>query len=85
MKKNGLSFGQKTTLAQRLPDDYEEKIFRFHRYTIDRRREHNYPLHLIINMDEIPRTIDMLPNRTINSIGEKTVKIRTTGNEKSFA
>ena len=26
MKRNGLSLRQKTTLAQRLPDDYEEKI-----------------------------------------------------------
>ena len=34
-------------------------------------------------MDETPLTFDMPPNRTINSIGEKTVKIRTMGNEKN--
>ena len=83
MKRKGLSLRQKTTLAQRLPDDYEEKIVRFHRYIIDRRKEHNYPLHLIANMDKTPLTFDMPPNRTINSIAEKTVKIRTTGNEKN--
>ena len=83
MKRNGLSLRQKTTLAQRLPDDYEEKIVRFHRYIIDRRNEHNYLLHLTANMDETPLTFDMPPNRTINSIGEKTVKIRPTGNEKN--
>jgi len=39
-------------LAQRLPADYEEKIVRFHRFIIDHRKEHSYPLHLIANMDE---------------------------------
>ena len=83
MKRNGLSHRQKTALAQRLPDDYEEKIVRFHRYIIDRRKEHNFPLHLIANMDETALTFDMPPNRTVNNTGEKTIKIRTTGNEKN--
>ena len=82
MKRNGLSLRQKTTLAQRLPDDYEE-IIRFHRFVIHHRKQHNYPLHLIANMDETPLTFDMPPNRTINNTGEKTVKIRTTGNKKN--
>ena len=34
-------------------------------------------------MDETPLTFDMPPNQTINNTGEKTVKIRTTGNEKN--
>ena len=84
MKRNNLSLRQKTTLAQRLPDDYEEKIVRFHRFIIDLRKEDSYPLHFIANMDETPLTFDMPPNRTINSTGEKTVKIRTTGNEKNL-
>ena len=50
---------------------------------VDRRKEHNYPLHLIANMDETPLTFDMPPNPTIISIGEMTLKIRTTGNEKN--
>ena len=83
MKRNSLSLRQKITLAQRLPDDYEEKIVQFHRYIIDRRKKHNYPLHLIANMDETPLTFDMPPNLTINSIGEKTVVIPPTGNEKN--
>ena len=82
MKRNGLSLRQKTT-AQRLPDDYKEKIVRFHRYIIDRSREHNFPLHLIANMDETPLTFDMPPNRTVNNTGKKTIKIRTMGIEKN--
>ena len=73
---------QKTTLAQHLPADYE-KIVTFHRFIIGRRKEHSYPLHLIANMDETPLTFEMPPNRMINNTGEKTIKIRTTGNEKN--
>lgn len=83
MKRNALSLRQKTTLAQCLPADHEEKIVRFHRFMIDRRKEHSYPLHLIANMDETPLTFDMPPNHTISNTGEKTIKIRTTGNEKN--
>lgn len=75
IKQNGLSLRQKTTLAQRLPDDYEEKMVRFHRFVINLRKEYNYPLHVIANMDETPLTFDMLPNHTINEKGEKTIKI----------
>ena len=82
MKRNGLSLRQKT-LAQHLPDDYEEKIVQFDRFIIDLHKKHGYPLHLIANMDETPLTFDMPPNRTINNTGEKTIKIRTTGNKKN--
>ena len=58
-------------------------IVQFHRFIISRRKEHSYPLHLIANMDETPLTFDMPPNRTVNNTGEKTIKIRTTGNEKN--
>ena len=64
MKRKNLSLRQKTTLAQRLPDDYEEKIVRFHCFIIDRRKEKGYPLHFIANMDETPLTFNMPPNRT---------------------
>ena len=34
-------------------------------------------------MDEVPVQFDMPSNRTVNAVGDKTVKIRTTGNEKN--
>lgn len=42
-----------------------------------------YLLHVIANMDEMSLTFDMPPNRTINNLGEKTIKICTTVNEKN--
>ena len=83
MKRNDLLLRQRTTVAQRLPDDYEEKIVRFHHFVINLRKDYNYPLHVIANMEETPLTFDMPPNRTINDKGEKTIKIQTTGNEKN--
>lgn len=83
MKRNALSLRQKTTLARGLPADYDKKIVRFHCFIIDRRKEHGYSLHLLANMDETPLTFDMPPNCTINNMGEKTIKIRPTGNEKN--
>jgi len=82
-KRNGLSLRQKTTLTQHHPCDYEEKIVQFHQFVIRQRRAHSYPLHLVANMDESPIQFDMPSNRTVSTIGKKTVKIRTTGNEKN--
>ena len=83
MKINGLPLRQKTALAQHLPSDYEEKIVQFQHFIIKQRRAHSYPLHLMANMDESPIQFDMPSTRTVSKTGEKTVKIRTTGNEKN--
>lgn len=72
MKRNGLSLWQKTTLAQQLSSDCEEKIVWFHRYIIDLRKQYSYPLHVIANMDKTPLTFDMLQAETDgNLIKEK--------------
>ena len=42
LNRNGLGFRRKTTVAQWLPGDYEEKVVNFHRYVINLRREHSY-------------------------------------------
>ena len=72
MKRNGLSLRQKTTLAQRLPPDYEEKIMQFQQFIIKQRTAHSYPLHLVANMDESPIQFDMPLNRTVSKTGKKT-------------
>ena len=41
MKRNSLLLWQKITMAQWLPDDYKEKIIWFHRFIINRHKEHN--------------------------------------------
>ena len=52
MSHHNLVNRQKTTVAQRLPDDYMEQQNQFLSYVLFRRKEHEYPLSLIANMDE---------------------------------
>ena len=70
MKRNGLSLRLKTTLAQRLSSDYEEKIVQFQCFIIKQQRAHSCPLHLMANMDESPIQFDMPSTRTVS----KTVR-----------
>ena len=54
----------KTTLAQCLPTDMEDKILTFHRFVITARRRCEYPLSHIINMDETPMQFELPATRT---------------------
>ena len=40
MKRHDLSVRRKTTVAQKLPEEHEEKVVNFHRYIIKERKEH---------------------------------------------
>ena len=83
MKRFDLSLRRRTTLAQKLPRDFEEKLLSFQRHIISLRKKYNYALHVICNADQTPVYFDMPTNVTVNKKGEKSVLIRTTGNEKS--
>ena len=82
MKRKGLVIRQKTKIAQRLPQVFEDKIIKFHRMMIRMRQTNKYEMQQIGNMDETPMNFDMPPSRTVNPVGEKTIMIKTTGNEK---
>ena len=47
-----------------------------------RREEDEFDDNLIINMDETPVYFDLVPSKTVNQRGSKSVLIRTTGSEK---
>ena len=74
---------QKTKISQRLPDDLEEKITSFQSFVIRARRSKNYSLVNIGNMDETPVWFDMPTSKTVDSVGAKTVLLKTTGHEKT--
>ena len=46
------------------------------------RKKNKYDLQQIGNMDETPMNFDMPPSHTVNTVGEKSIGIKTTGNEK---
>ena len=83
MKRRCLVIRQKTKVAQRLPHEFEEKIMSFQRMMIRMRQENEYEMQHIGNMDETPMNFDMPPSRTVHPVGEKTILIKTTGNEKN--
>lgn len=82
MRRNDLSIRRRTTLCQRLPTDYEEKVVSFHRHVIEKRKAMAYLLSQIGNADQTPVNFDMPPNLTVDKKGATSVTIRTAGCEK---
>ena len=83
MSRFSLSTRRRTTVAQNLPEDLVEKQQQFLSFILFRRREHNYPLKYIANLDETSVTFDLPSTTTVDKRGTKTVSIRTTGHERS--
>ena len=83
LKRNDLVIQQKTKIAQKLPEDLEDKVTSFQRFVIKMREKEEYELSQIGNMDETPVWFDMPTSKTVTSKGEKTVLVKTTGHEKS--
>ena len=83
MKRKNLVLRQKTKIAQRLPQEFEEQIISFQKMIIRMRKKNKYDMQQIGNMDETPMNFDMPPSRTVNTAGEKSILIKTTGNEKN--
>jgi hypothetical protein len=83
MKRFDLSLRRKTKISQKLPKDTNAKLEEFRRFIIRLRTQYNFDLNSIFNMDETPVWFDMAGNMTINNKGDKTVHIRTTGNDKN--
>ena len=83
MKKHRLSWKRRTRISQKLPAQTEELLSQFRQFIIQLRTEKCFELCNILNMDETPVWFDMAGNFTIDQKGEKTIHIRSTGNEKN--
>ena len=81
-KRHAVSFRTKTTLAQRLPQDLEEKTIQFHRFVIAARQRHGYSVSRIFNMDETPMRFELPSSRTLEFSGSRTVPVKSCGAEK---
>lgn len=77
MKRQGFSIRRRTTLCQRLPDAYEEKLLSFQRYVIDLRKRHDYLYSQIGNADQTPVYFEMPLDTTLQQKGSKSVSILT--------
>ena len=83
MKRKNLCIRTRTTLAQQLPADHNEKITLFRRFVREQIDKHKLTSDNIVNMDEVPLTFDIPMNRTVDVQGSSSITIRTTGHEKS--
>ena len=83
MRRNGLCMRIKTTIAQKLPHEYERKIIEFHKYAINMRKKLCFEIGQLGNMNEVPLTFDVPLNKTVDVKGAKTIMIKTSGNEKT--
>ena len=81
-KRHAMSFRTKTTLAQRLPQDLEEKTIQFHRFVIAAQQRHGYLLSRIFNMDETPMRFELPSSRTLEFSGSRTVPVKSCGAKK---
>lgn len=82
MRRNGFSLRRRTTICQKLPGDFDDKLIAFQKYVLGLRRENDYGLGQIGNADETPVFFDMPRAYTVNEVGAREVKVRTTGYEK---
>ncbi|CAG8838866.1 32463_t:CDS:2, partial [Gigaspora margarita] len=83
MKRNNLALQHCTKTSQKLPEQTQLLLEKFYQFIDDLRCEKSFKLSNIFNMDEMPVWYDMAGNITVNPKGEKTVHIRSTGNEKN--
>lgn len=83
MKRNQLSVRTRTTVGQRLSDNWEQKLRDFQEFASKEVAALNLSPASIINMDEVPMTFDIPATRTVSETGVKTVKVTTTGHERT--
>ena len=65
MDRFGFSIRRRTTIAQKFPQDYEEKLIKFQCYMLAKWKEHDFDLKYIGNVDQTPLTVDSVTNSTV--------------------
>ena len=83
LKRNNLTIRKRTTASQKTPDQLIPKLVSFVLHIRALRLRFDYPLPSIGAMDETAVWVDMLAETTVESVGSKSVGIKTTGNQKS--
>lgn len=83
-RHHAISMRTKTSLAQRLPADMEEKA-EFHWFVLRAQRCCDYDFSRILNMDETPMRFELPATRTLEFRGSQTVPIVSCrGDKQSF-
>ncbi|KAL1480024.1 hypothetical protein MTO96_051384 [Rhipicephalus appendiculatus] len=83
MKRQELSIRLRTTICQRLPASYEEKLLKYQRYVIGLKKQHDYIFSQIGNADETPVYSEMPLDTTIEKTGSSSVSLLTGGEHET--
>ena len=82
LQRNSFVVRRRTTVSQKLPDDYREKIVNYLVYLRQLRVKEGYKDEDIIVMDETPVWLEQVANSTVERKGSKEVPIKSAGHEK---
>jgi hypothetical protein len=82
MRWMGLALRPRTTICQKLPKDFEQKLFNYKRYITNLRKTGNFLMGQMANADETAIYLDMPPNYTLEKKDVKEVPLKTTGCER---
>ena len=83
MRRNRLSVRSRTTVGQKLPNDWEEKVTNFRQFVSRRKEELNIQADRVFNMDKVPMSFDAPYSRTVDETGAESIPVSTTGHEKT--
>jgi len=81
MHQMGLALGRRTTICQKLPKHFEQKLLNYQQYITNLKKTGNFLMGQMANADETAIYLDMPPNYTLEKKGVE-VLLKTTGCEK---
>ena len=79
MCQMGLALRCSTTICQKLPKDFEQKLLNYQRYITNVRKTGNFLMGQMANADETVIYFDKTPNYMLEKKGMKEVLLKTTG------
>ena len=82
LTRNLLTFRSGTHVGQSLPEHYPEAMKKFIKFNENLRKDNDFSLTQIANMDETSLFMNMTSTKTIAKIGSKEVNIKTHGQER---
>ena len=83
MRQNRLSVRSRTTVGQKLPNDWEEKVTNFRQCVSQRKDELSIQADRVFSIDEVPMSFDAPYSRTVDTTGAESIPVSTTGHEKT--
>lgn len=79
---NSFSIRHRTTVAQKLHENFEDKLINFQQFILWMRQCYDYDLSMTGNADQISLTFDIASNMPVSSSGIKSMPIISTGYKK---